>query len=90
MAGASSLNSRRGHPHGVIMNLGTARSWFQKAADQDHADSMRRLGYMMVKGEGGAKDIKGGIDLWASAAEAGDEDSQKNLDMLSKLRFKCF
>jgi hypothetical protein len=42
---------------------------------------------MMVKGEGGAKDIKGGIDLWASAAEAGDEDSQKNLDMLSKLHF---
>ena len=42
---------------------------------------------LTVKGEGGAKDIERGIQLWESAAELGDEGSQKNLDMISANHF---
>ena len=53
---------------GVSLNLATARSWYQKAAEKGDAQAMRKLGCMKITGKGGAMDLNGGIDLWKKAA----------------------
>ncbi len=73
---------------GVTKNVATARSWYKKAADQDHLTAIRKLATMMVKGDGGEKDIKKGITLWEKAVAKGDEEAQENLDMLSSVSYR--
>ena len=44
---------------------------------------MRKVGTMMVEGEGGAKDTKGGINFLVVAAAKDESIAQVNLDKLS-------
>jgi TPR repeat protein len=83
--GQSNLGECYYDGRGVTRNVRTARSWYQKSADQANnanALAMRKLGAMMVKGEGGEMDVNGGRALWEAAAAKGDTDSQTNLDRL--------
>ena len=43
---------------------------------------------MMVKGEGGAKQVSKGAALWERAAAMNDQKSQANLDQLSGCIFQ--
>ena len=49
------------------------------------ADSLLKLGIMMVKGEGGAMDVTLGRSLWEQAAAKGQEKAQENLDKLDRV-----
>jgi hypothetical protein len=49
-----------------------ARKWYQKAADQQHAESARKLGEMYAKGDGGKRDTKKAMTLWQAAEKQGD------------------
>ena len=71
--GQHSLGECYYHGWGVAQNQRTARSWYQKAADQGNADSLCTLGYMLVKGRGGMRDVKEGIARWEEAAVMDDD-----------------
>ena len=73
---------------GVTKNLATARSWYQKAADQDDVGAIRKVGTMMVKGEGGAMKGSKGVALWEKASAKGDEAAQANLNLLRGVSFR--
>jgi TPR repeat protein len=70
---------------GVTKNLATARSWFQKAADQDYINAIRKLGCMMVKGEGGDRRFDEGVALWESAAAKGCDKARANLSEIDRV-----
>lgn len=64
------------HQAGDIAALGRqfaeARQLFQRAADQGHAPSMRRLGNLHGSGMGGARDQAKARELYLAAAKLGD------------------
>jgi uncharacterized protein len=60
-------------------NPEAASSRFEKAAAQDHPESLRLLGVMCVTGNGVAKDEARGVALYRRAAELGDAYGQQNL-----------
>jgi len=82
---------------GVAKDLEFARCWFQKSADNKNSwvdshelvDSQRKLGVMMMKGEGGEQDIEGAAALWKKAAAQGDVLSQSNLEKLKIIDFRA-
>jgi TPR repeat protein len=53
-------------------NLSEARKWYEKAAAQNNPNAARRLGEMLVRGDGGRKDTKKAVSLWVAAEKAGD------------------
>ena len=67
---------------GVDQSLRKARRWLEKSADQGHADALCALGIMLVKGEGGARDVSGGMGLWEEAAAKGHEEALGNLQRI--------
>jgi len=67
------------HGKGVAKSLVTARYWYQQSADQD-AVAQRKLGMMMLKGEGGEQDMEAAGALWKKAAARGDEKARSYLE----------
>lgn len=50
--------------------------------------AIRKHGTMMVKGEGGAKQVSKGAALWEKASAKGDEAAQANLNLLRGVSFR--
>jgi len=67
------------HGKGVAKSLVTARYWYQQSADQD-AVAQRKLGMMMLKGEGGEQDMEAAGALWKKAAARGDGKARSYLE----------
>ena len=56
-----------------------AKDWFQKAADQGHADAQNNLGIMYYEGEGVSRDFVKAAHWFRQSAEQGNADAQYNL-----------
>ena len=59
-----------------------AAFWFTKAANQGHAKSQNRLGFLYEKGRGVTKDYKRAVYWYTKAANQGDADAQFNLGFM--------
>jgi TPR repeat protein len=68
-------------------DLSKARQLFKSASDRGSPDAMNELGVMMIKGEGGSRDIAGGLALIHAAVAAGVKDAKANLNRISGLSF---
>jgi TPR repeat protein len=76
--------------HAVMLALGqgvaeddeAARDWYYEAALRGSAHAMRGLGMMLVTGEGGDAMPELGVAMLQLAAEAGEQDAVKLLDMI--------
>lgn len=55
-----------------------ALPWFEKAAEQDHPEALRMLGYLHGEGHGVAKDDAKAAAFYRRAAELGDAYAQFN------------
>ena len=66
-----------------------ARSWLEKSAQQGDAAAEAALALMLVKGEGGDRDVTAGMHRWRSAADRGSKRAQANLDVLEGLLRKA-
>lgn len=72
---------------GTTVNYGSARQWFEKAADQNDKKSQFALGYMFEHGEGVDKDLKTALKWYMKGAEGHGQYatlSQENVERLSK------
>lgn len=56
-----------------------ARQWYAKAAAAGDPRAAYELGVMLLEGEGGERDVRAGIQLLRTAAEADDIDALKVL-----------
>lgn len=65
-------NAYFGGAAGNKPDLAEARKWYELAAKQNSPNALRRLGEMYARGDGGPKDTKKAIQLWAAAEKAGD------------------
>ena len=63
----------------VEQDYGKAAEWFQKAAEQGHANAQRYLGYMYYHGKGVEQDHGKAAEYWRKAAEQGIAVAQFNL-----------
>ena len=63
----------------VEQDYGKAAEWFQKAAEQGHANAQRYLGYMYYHGKGVEQDYGKAAEYWRKAAEQGIAVAQFNL-----------
>ena len=59
-----------------------ARKWYEKAAEKDHADSLRMLGVIYEKGYGVSVDTEKAKEYYSRAAELGNKDAQSALERL--------
>ena len=59
-----------------------ARAYYAEAADAGDNEARRALAEMLLRGEGGARDIEGAVALLKAASDAGD---QQAADMLAAL-----
>ncbi|HEY3032657.1 MAG TPA: sel1 repeat family protein, partial [Bradyrhizobium sp.] len=59
-----------------------ARSLFEKAAAQNHAGALERMGAFTQEGRGGPKDSSAAKAYYERAAALGDEDARKALERL--------
>jgi TPR repeat protein len=59
-----------------------AAEWFQLAAEQDHPESLRSLGFLMESGRGVPPDEARAAECYRRAAELGDPFAQFNYAML--------
>ena len=70
--------------HGVEENTATALSYWQRAADQGHAEAAVEVGVAYWKGHGGYEaDIKLAKKYTRSSAALGDEDAIANLEEMT-------
>jgi TPR repeat protein len=60
---------------GFVKDLNKSRDWYFKAAQHGDSDAQYNLGFMLVYGEGGEKDIFGGIHWLETAAKNSRERS---------------
>ncbi|HXD86645.1 MAG TPA: tetratricopeptide repeat protein, partial [Urbifossiella sp.] len=60
----------------------TAAIWFERAAEQNHPEALRTLGYLAEGGRGVPKDEARALDCLRRAAELGDPVAQVNLGMM--------
>ena len=60
----------------------TAAIWFERAAEQNHPEALRTLGYLAEGGRGVPKDEARAADCFRRAAELGDPLAQLNLGMM--------
>lgn len=63
-------------------NAATAFGYFSKAADAGSVIGTVHAGEMMVRGQGTAKDVAGGLTLVKAAADAGNSDALMSLGAL--------
>ncbi len=73
----------------VARDLDAARRWATQAAEQGHARAQYRFASMQLLGEGGPRDVPGGLDLFKKClpaltqeAEGGEADAQGKLGIL--------
>jgi TPR repeat protein len=59
-----------------------ALEYYQKAADQGHANAQYNLGGMYGKGQGVGQDFREAIKWWRKAADLGFADAQYNLGVM--------
>jgi len=64
---------------GTPRNDAAARSWFAKAAAQNHVRALASLGYMLTVGAGGSVDVVGAEKALRQAGEAGEASAWANL-----------
>lgn len=64
---------------GTPRNDAAARSWFAKAAAQNHTRALASLGYMLTVGAGGPVDAAGAENALRRAGEAGEASAWANL-----------
>jgi TPR repeat protein len=69
---------------GVLLLVGAKRPsealpWFERAAAQEHPESLRLLGYLFAAGDGVEKDEARAVELYRRGAEKGDRFAQQNL-----------
>lgn len=67
---------------GVARDDAAARSWFARAAAQDHARALGSLGYMLTVGAGGPADAAGAERALRRAGELGEATAWANLGEL--------
>ncbi len=67
---------------GAERDLQQARSWYEKAAEQNHADGLRALGVLYEEGKGMAKDPALAASYYLKAADLGLARAQVNLGIL--------
>jgi tetratricopeptide (TPR) repeat protein len=63
----------------IEADIEKAVEWYEKAAEQGHADSQLALGYLYSTGEGVKKDMKTAKKWFESAAEQEDVDAMLEL-----------
>ena len=71
---------------GVKKSLKKARKYFGKAAAQGDDKGQYNKGEMMIKGDGGEKNIVEGIILMDKAVKQGNEDAIEYMDALSEMK----
>ncbi|QDO99154.1 sel1 repeat family protein [Ferrovibrio terrae] len=64
---------------GTPRNDAAARSWFAKAAAQNHIRALASLGYMLSVGAGGPVDVAGAEKALRRAGEAGEASAWANM-----------
>ena len=69
---------------GVTQNAYQASVWYQKAADQDHADAINKLGELYRDGNGVFRNVNKAAELFRRAERLGDENARRNLESLGK------
>jgi TPR repeat protein len=67
---------------GYPADVDQARALYQKGANQDHGPSILKLGFMLERGLGGAKDEAKAIELYRKSAELGEAGAYFNLGIL--------
>lgn len=72
---------------GVTKDDWTARTWYQKSADQGDSRAMMKLGMFCENGRAGEKDLDAALAWYEKAADAGNSGGKANLQRLkAKLR----
>lgn len=67
------------HGHGVEKNFAKARYYYQKAAEQGHAEAQNSCANMYYNGEGVAQDYRKAAEWYRKAAEQGHAKAQNTL-----------
>jgi TPR repeat protein len=66
----------------IAKDYNQAKRWFQKAAEQGHADSQSNLGILYVNGRGVPQNYVQAAQWFRKAAAQGDDTAQYNLGVL--------
>ncbi len=69
---------------GVAKDDWTARTWYQKSADQGDTRAMTKLGLFCENGRAGTKDLDAAMAWYGKAADAGNNDGKANLQRLKE------
>ena len=64
------------------VNYKKAIEWYEKAAEQGHAEAQYNLGNMYHQGDGVDVNYKKAIELYKKAAKQGDAMAQYNLGIM--------
>ena len=67
---------------GVTKDDWTARTWYQKSADQGDTRAMTKLGLFCENGRAGKKDLDAAMAWYGKAADAGNNDGKASLQRL--------
>lgn len=67
---------------GVAKDDWTARTWYQKSAEQGDTRAMTRLGLFCENGRAGKKDLNAARTWYEKAADAGNNEAKANLQRL--------
>jgi len=76
------IGARFTEGRGVPVDLETAASWYQRAADLGHAPSQYRLANFFEKGSGVARDLDAAKKWYQMSAEQGNASAMHNLAVL--------
>ena len=66
-------------------DFAVARAWLNKAAERGDDNAETALALMLVRAQGGDRDLANGLRLWRTAAEKGNKRAAANMDILEAL-----
>ncbi|EPO5170121.1 tetratricopeptide repeat protein, partial [Acinetobacter baumannii] len=70
---------------GVKQDFTEARKWFERAYQTgENIDAAYTLAGMYYEGRGGSKDIEKALNLYQFAADHGDQEAAKNIEIIKK------
>ncbi len=70
---------------GVKQDFIEARKWFERAYQTgENIDAAYTLAGMYYEGRGGSKDIEKALNLYQFAADHGDQEAAKNIEIIKK------
>ena len=64
---------------GIEPDPAAAVEWFQKAAEQDHAEALHHLGLLLDKGKGVERNLGEAIKFYRKAARLGNRQARERL-----------